>query len=168
MPQVANLEVSWGQCGVFMERIIEHILAEGFVPSRIVAVAKGGVIPAALVWQVFPDAEFVVLRTKHYGPEGKTAKVEVNARIGEMSNWDSPTTLIVDDICDSGDTFMELHKWMAQSCYAAMCVRHKDTFECDYYGYIIGTDAWVVFPWESNFVPTGLTPSGAAAGKEKG
>lgn len=155
MPAEPNtIDYSWEECAETCKHMVGVMKAAGYTPRRILALAKGGLIPAALVHQAFPDAEFCVLRTKHYGPEGKTAEVELGTSISQLRDWDGYSTLIVDDICDTGDTFEALKEFMPDSHYAAMFMRNagedtEDTFHVDFVGYYVKSPGWVNFPWEN-------------------
>ena len=60
--------------------------------------------------------------------------------------------LVVDDICDTGDTM----KWITQKLaladikYQTACIltKEKHTKWLKHYGSVVPDDKWIVFPWE--------------------
>jgi hypothetical protein len=125
----------------------EQMLKQFYIPCRIIALAKGGLIPGAILLQYFPEAEFISLKTRHYGPEGKLDRVTVDG--GYAHRWNNTRTLVVDDICDSGGTFQELASMGLESArFAALFHRFDAKFQPNYIGHIIEDGAWVDFPWE--------------------
>lgn len=62
--------------------------------------------------------------------------------------------LIVDDICDSGNTFKIFKNLFKESGaifeYAALFAKDSSSHFVDHYGISISDDIWVSFPWEDN------------------
>jgi len=59
-------------------------------------------------------------------------------------------TLIIDDICDSGETFIEI--WKNHTLNKFACLHHKphtSTFTPYIWAELYGGDEWLVYPWES-------------------
>jgi len=63
--------------------------------------------------------------------------------------------LIVDDICDSGNTFMKITKNIKNFKTCSLFFNVKQNFQVDYFSRKIDRDKekdWIVFPWEMNVV----------------
>ena len=59
-------------------------------------------------------------------------------------------TLIVDDICDSGKTFLEIIKLHPYNMIVSLHFKpHTSKFIPDLYGCILTSDDWLVYPWEN-------------------
>ena len=60
--------------------------------------------------------------------------------------------LVVDDICDTGDTMKHVTKQLALGnipyTTACICTKEKFTHWLDHYGTVVPDNRWVVFPWE--------------------
>lgn len=57
-------------------------------------------------------------------------------------------TLVVDDISDSGQTFLEISK---ESCTTlSLFKRHSSKFCPNYFGIVVYDDRWIQFPWETD------------------
>ena len=57
--------------------------------------------------------------------------------------------LIVDDICDSGETFHEFSLTYPNSIFACLHFKpYTSSFIPDFAAYKFFSDAWIVYPWE--------------------
>jgi len=60
----------------------------------------------------------------------------------------SQNTLIVDDICDSGNTFVKIYKKHPNLKFACLHFKpHTSIFNPTVYSQEVG-DEWIVYPWE--------------------
>jgi hypoxanthine phosphoribosyltransferase len=60
----------------------------------------------------------------------------------------SQNTLIVDDICDSGNTFVKIYKKQPHLRFACLHFKpHTSIFNPTVYSQEVGDD-WIVYPWE--------------------
>jgi hypoxanthine phosphoribosyltransferase len=57
-----------------------------------------------------------------------------------------PNTLVVDDICDSGET---LHNYAGVYTAVLYYKPHTSIFKPNIYGRIHNGDEWIIFPWEN-------------------
>ena len=128
---------------------IQRVMGEQPNISTIIAIGKGGVIPASLLWQRLPNAAFEVVHISSYLKTGKVDPIMHNRLPLKMYN--TSDVLVVDDICDSGDTFRFVHQYIPKAKYACMLARKeefvKNPFKYDFMGYVVN-DIWVDFPWE--------------------
>lgn len=148
-PQEDRWEMTWEEVEQACDALVEEILTKDIVQVKtILAVAKGGVVPAALVWQRFPRAAFNTIRVSSYLAHGKQKpRVEWPNRMS-IYDWNDPSTLIIDDICDSGDTFAALREYLPYARYACMLKREGNSFDCHYHQWVAPQGTWVMFPWE--------------------
>jgi xanthine phosphoribosyltransferase len=145
--------MSWEEVERCIEALYQDIISH---KSRsedikaIVGVGKGGIIPAALLWQKFPKASFHVVHMSTYTEEGKKGTPVLLTAVA--TGMQGPNVLVVDDICDSGDTFRHLQHYLPGAMYSSMLVRdlppEKNPFEVDFMGEAVIDGIWVDFPWE--------------------
>lgn len=147
-----RLSLTWEYCHNACNELVRVMKRRGYTPLDIIAVARGGVIPAALIHQAFPTAKLHVIRSRLYTEFGKLPEplwdYHNNAEVLMLQN-----ALVVDEIVDSGDTFRALKKLLPPTTrFATMTQRAtvKDIFTTDYVGAWISCDRWVDFPWENN------------------
>jgi len=64
-------------------------------------------------------------------------------------NENSPNVLIVDDICDSGETFTEFYSHYPNSKFACLHYKpHTSNFIPNFIAVSFPFDHWIVYPWE--------------------
>lgn len=150
--------MTWEDVDHRIQDLRNAMLEEAYIPELIVGVAKGGLVPATLLAQYFPGIRMISVQVSSYTSEGK--KVPEILEPQEVLNMipDLPSTLVVDDICDSGDTFAYLRRAGLRSVkYAAMLQRrekyqHPRTF-VHFAGGPVFSGVWVDFPWERAALP---------------
>lgn len=153
--------MTWEEVDHRIQDLRNAMLEEAYIPELIVGVAKGGLVPATLLAQYFPGIRMISVQVSSYTSEGK--KVPEILEPQEVLNMipDLPSTLVVDDICDSGDTFAYLRRAGLRSVkYAAMLQRreqykHPKT-AMHFVGGPVFSGVWVDFPWERAAPPKSL------------
>jgi len=122
-------------------------------PIKIVAIAKGGLIPAMYLLKELDIQDMFIVGVKSY--EG-----EVQGIIQLYQDFDhtfSPddNVIMVDDIAESGSTFHCVNSLLrrkgAQKIYS-YAIYHKPVsdFVPSFHEFTAEKDSWIVFPWESN------------------
>ncbi len=138
--------ISWSQV-----HLDAHALALKLEPLQkwdgIVAVARGGLVPACLVARVLKLRNIQTACVCSYGEEEK-----INGEIQVISLPDLPDEgenwLVVDDLVDSGGTFAYLRRQWPKAHFACLYAKPKgrataDTFVTEYPQHL-----WIDFPWE--------------------
>ena len=138
-------KVSYDEVSRGVEALCNLIEAslDGWKPDAIVAVVRGGLVPATHVCHFFNRPIFFINKDALLG------KLEGHRRI-----------LVVDEINDTGRTFQRIREEIFNRPpnntldvrYAALYTRHTAQFEADYFldyePYFLRTQAWQQFPWE--------------------
>lgn len=147
--------MNWSEATIAIENMITDIIQMNHPHQQvkyILGVGKGGIVPAALLWQIFPDAIFRTIQVRTY-PEGvlKTPELVSNSVPPEFSDGtlNDPGTIVVDDICDSGATFEFLHNYLPKAQFACVLARANTAYTAQYVGKTAPGDWWVHFPWEA-------------------
>ncbi len=122
----------------------------------IVGVAKGGLIPATLIANRLKATEVYSVGVHRY---------KGNEPIDPVIYGQLPLTkkelIIIDDICDSGESFTALFNLLADQglkikSTVAMVHKHHGTFNPSIYGMDGMEGSWYQFPWEIEaLVPQG-------------
>jgi hypoxanthine phosphoribosyltransferase len=132
--------------------------AKVYEPDCIVAVSRGGLIPARLIAER--------LNIKHIYSVGLSSYTDENVQ-STITMYQDPfesivtnehkLAIIVDEIADSGNTFKFLSKQWIKHCstvsciFAAMFVKeHCQTVPSILYKKV-SNDSWLIFPWEANY-----------------
>ena len=130
MLKVENkLILSWGDIKEVIEELSTQILNLDRKPFYIYGVPRGGLIPAT--WLSHKTG------IKYY---------QINAaQISKLA--DLSHILIIDDICDTGETIKKLQKNYPKCRTATLYCKESSPIKPDYYGKLIGEE-WLQFPWE--------------------
>jgi len=128
-PEQKKRFILWNEIAYLADHIASRIVLSGKVYNSIYGIARGGLIPA------------VVLSHR------------LNMPIVDATGI-NPGTLIVDDICDSGETLLEFKKgyqMIAKIEHLDVAVWYERTgtgYKANYVGEDISNNDWLVFPWE--------------------
>ncbi len=115
--------VTWEEIEELVELLCLQIVKSGYQITDIYGLQRGGLIPAVML----------------------SHKLGIPMTINSISK----TTLIVDDICDSGETFKELFKIYPKSKFACLHFKpHTSHFNPDFSANKFFSDDWIVYPWE--------------------
>lgn len=133
--------------------LVSKITASGFRPKRIVALARGGLIPGVHLSYRMGDIPLFPIMVSSYDGE-RSGEVKVRTEY-ELYDGD----LIVDDVYDTGKTIAHIlavdkRAYMkngraADDRHIATAVMFTKSQEgcADFYGRIVDSDTWIVFPW---------------------
>ncbi len=123
MDTKSKIYYSWEEIEELVELLCLQIVKSGYQITDIYGLQRGGLIPAVML----------------------SHKLGVPMTVNSISK----TTLIVDDICDSGETFKELFKIYPKSKFACLHFKpHTSHFNPDFSSNKFFSDDWIVYPWE--------------------
>ena len=97
--------------------------------SFVTGLPRGGLIPAVLISHKY-NIKYISIQDAKALPERLRRK-----------------TLVVDDICDTGITFAEIHDY--DFLTLALAFRHNSKYVPDHYCEVVEDARWQVFPWEN-------------------
>ena len=143
-PHPPRLAASFDDVVAGCEVLASQVRGAGLVPAVVLAVPNGGLVPARLVAELLAEPGTCVAGTR----QGRRRLPVTTALPGEVRG----TVLVVDDICDSGDTLRQLDGELraAGVSFATATVHLRDsaTYTPDFSAVLVEGDAWVVYPWE--------------------
>jgi xanthine phosphoribosyltransferase len=120
---------------------------EAHGPFRgIVAIARGGLVPAAIIARVLGIRLIETLCIASYDDEVKGPVAVLKpppAEVGDGTGW-----LLVDDVADSGTTAEVARRLLPLAHYASVYVKPAGRPYVDSFIREIAQDVWVDFPWE--------------------
>jgi hypoxanthine phosphoribosyltransferase len=130
-------------------------------PDAICAVARGGLIPAAIIASYLDVKRVISVQVSSY--EGEQ-RFDCDALISLASHGElhqGSLVLVVDDLCDSGKTFSQIRNemlpWISDgriylhyiALYNKQILGREDYFSLDGFAQTMAHDKWIVFPWET-------------------
>lgn len=118
--------------------------------THVVGIARGGMIPATIMSYAF-DAKLHAYGVKSYENKKQTT-LSVEQDIDFDSLDKDSKILVIDDICDTGNTFDHIKEKIGNRFemvrYASLFAKKESKHKVDHYGVIVNSDTWIVFPWE--------------------
>lgn len=144
--------ISWNDIFIACKSIAEQALVYNI--DCIVAVSRGGLIPARFISELTSIPHVFSIGLSSYIKDIKTDKVNLYQNpIKDLINGQFNTALIVDEICDTGDTFKYLSKFLIENksvsaIFSSMYLREGSNFCPSIYYKKISSKDWLVFPWE--------------------
>lgn len=144
---------TWADVDRWADRLAERVRAAERVPQTLVALTRGGWVPARLVADRLGLKRIVSLRAQHWGvtatPSGKAELTE--GLSGSVAN---ESVLLVDDITDTGESLelatQHVRAARASRVESAACLHiGHSKFVPTYFAEEIPREAWVwvIFPW---------------------
>ena len=135
----------------------------GLGPFRaVVAVTRGGLVPAAIVARELEVrvVETVCVATYDYGQQGESAVLK-NANEDILANG-GEGVLIVDDLVDTGATAKVVRALLPNAHFATVYAKPKGAELVDTFVTEVSQDTWIYLPWDMSlqFTPP-MTDSGA-------
>jgi hypoxanthine phosphoribosyltransferase len=144
------LRFPWEECERAVNFICKKIQEGTFKPDTIVAISRGGLVPAKLFSDALDVRDLRVIRLSFYETSGK--RMEEPVLIDPLpGSLEGRNALLVDDISDSGESFKaaiaHLSEYGPASVKtASIHMREGSPFKPDFF--FQTNTKWVVYPWE--------------------
>lgn len=124
------------------------------MPTCILAIARGGLVPATMIAHSLNIKDIYIARASSYTDDN--TKGNLSIEIPDIDKLKGENVLIVDDLSDSGDTLSaiaakvkEIAKYVTT---ATLYIKLDTRFVPDAYCYSFTKETWLVFPWEQDEV----------------
>ncbi|MCL3777349.1 MULTISPECIES: phosphoribosyltransferase [unclassified Actinomyces] len=173
-------ELTWELFGQAERELSAQIVASGWMPDLIIAIARGGLIPAGAIGYAIGIKAMGAMNVEFYTGVGQTLpEPVVLPPLMDASELPGKKVLVVDDVADSGKTLkmvMEMlrhegldlgDETVAVDARSAVIYRKpRSVFAPDYCWR--ETDKWINFPWSvlPVITPQSLAEQGLAADQE--
>jgi len=155
-PQKA-FPVSWDQFHRDA-RALAWRLAEAGPFTTIVAITRGGLVPAAIVARELNlrMIETVCISSYDYNRQGELKVIKgVANEIAKLGAAGGKGVLIVDDLVDTGNTAKVVRDLLPSAHFAAVYAKPMGRPMVDTFITEVSQDTWIYFPWDTGlaFVP---------------
>ncbi len=153
MAKVRTKLVSWDEIVDWSRGLAEKIRRSGYIPDVVIAVARGGYVPARLICDFLMINNLVSIQSQHWT---EAAKAEERAIIKFPYEVDlsGMKALLVDDIVDTGESLLLakefiLKKWHPTEVRIAVLqwISSAAKFRPDYYHLEVREWVWFQYPW---------------------
>lgn len=146
--------ITWDEVYSLCRRLARQLRTANFRIDVIVAIARGGYIPGRLLSDMLGIPDLTCFKIEHY--QGAYKQQETLVKYPLNADIAGRNVLLLDDVCDSGDTFAVGVEHIRQ-CGAANEMRtvalHLKTvsrFVPDFYAETVGEWRWLIYPWAVN------------------
>ncbi len=110
----------------------------------IVAITRGGLVPAAIVARELDLRLIDTVCIRSYRDTTRGAPELIKALESEDASW-----LIVDDLVDTGGTAQVVRGMLPNAHYATVYAKPEGRPMVDSYVTEVSQDTWILFPWDS-------------------
>jgi len=136
--------VSWEQVQKDSLALAEMVKDKGpFV--GIVAIARGGFIPAVIVAHRLKIKKMEVFSLTSYKGDQQQGGLIIHKEFKDQGRW-----LVVDELVDSGNTLREVRKHLPNAHFAVVYAKPKGVDAVDTFVSSRPQDEWIVLPWEED------------------
>jgi len=161
-----NIKVFWGEVESLVSNIADKMISADYKPDIVIAILRGGIVPARILCNYFEKASLFTVTAKLYDKvDDWQTEAGYMHDMGEVKVGDlyiditgNEKTLIIDDISDSGKTFKAVLEEICNKYVipydnkniktASLYVREKSIFVPDFCGEKVKHGKWFDFPWE--------------------
>lgn len=119
----------------------------------IVAIARGGLVPAAIL-----AGELDIRRIETIAIASYDGQCQGTPRILKAYEGSGDGCLVVDDIVDTGKTAGIVRSLLPEACFVTLYAKPDGTPFIDHYAAKVPQNMWVAFPWEKPNKPATGAP----------
>ncbi len=143
--------ISWIEVQRLCLRLAGMIMTSGYQPEIIIAIARGGYVPARLLCDHLDIMDLTSIKIEHYLSLASKQE-QATIRYPLCTDIKNRRVLLVDDVNDSGDTLDVAIKHLlsfqpAEIRIAVMHHKIVSHFPVDYYAGKIIKWRWLIYPW---------------------
>lgn len=152
MPSPMRCEVvPWATVHGLARRLAAKIVDSGWRPDIIVAIGRGGYVPARLLSDWLGLMDLTSFKIEHYRHAEKQHAARV--RYPLAADVAGRRVLLVDDVADSGETFVVALEHLqsrgppAEVRSAVLHYKTVSPYRPDYYAKTVRDWRWILYPW---------------------
>ena len=116
----------------------------------IIAVTRGGLVPAAIVARELDIRliDTVCVLSYNHKTKGDVNILKGASEAGKGEDW-----LIVDDLVDTGETIKAIRLSLPNAHYATVYAKPSGREQVDTFVTEVSQDTWIYFPWDMEMKP---------------
>ncbi|WP_322522282.1 phosphoribosyltransferase [Guyparkeria halophila] len=133
------------------DRLGRMVRSSGFVPDTVIAVARGGFMPARFICDFLDVSRLMSVKVQHYAA-GAHAGAGARVTVPLGGPIEGERVLVVDDVNDSGQTLQALGPYLGGLRPASVrtaVLHEKQVTACpaDFVAESIQEWRWMLYPW---------------------
>lgn len=143
--------VRWEHFYELARELALNIHKSAYHPDVIVAISRGGCIPARILCDYLDVFDLDVIKIEHY--HGVHKEKAALLRYPLSADIQGRRVLLVDDVSDTGDSFavaiQHLTEKSAPAALKTAALHHKSvsSYTPDYYAELVQEWRWIIYPW---------------------
>ena len=143
--------VTWERFYQLARRLALEVRADQFAPEIIVAISRGGLMPARILSDHLNLFDLATVKVEHYHAVHK--EISARVRYPLTAEIGGRRVLLVDDVSDSGDTFKVAVRHLCQQgrpkLLRTAVLHHKrvSSYVPDYFAEEVIEWRWLIYPW---------------------
>lgn len=143
--------ISWQSVCSLSRQLAWQVLASGYRPDLVVAIARGGFVPARILCDYLGLADLTSIKVEHYAA-GAQKRGPARVKFPLTTDIRARRVLVVDDVNDSGETLAATLAHLQEAGPAAVktAVLHSKSvsiFRPDYFVRTVTQWRWILYPW---------------------
>ena len=153
LPKVNCKKVTWDEVEFWSRTISDKIYNSSWLPDTIVAISRGGYVPARLICDRLLVGELVSLQISHWPSAAQIAK-EAGVRVPLYCDMSAKRVLVVDDISDTGDSIVIAKDHIRANCKpkdirvaTLQWISESSKVTPDFYAEEVKGWWWYQYPW---------------------
>ena len=146
--------VTWDRAIWLARDLAKIIKASGYRPDLVIAVGRGGFVPARIVCDFLLLNQLTSIKIEHWGIAACKQEA-TKVRFPLATNVSGLKVLIIDDVTDTGETLQVAAshvKANGAADFRTGVLQHKESssFEPDYFADSIKEWKWIIYPWAAH------------------
>jgi len=143
--------ITWEHFYELSRKLVLAINKASFQPEVVIAISRGGCIPARIICDYLDVFDLDVIKIEHY--HGVHKEKTAVLRYPLSAEITGKHVLLVDDVSDTGDSFDVAIQHLLESAEPAelkTAVLHHNTvssYTPDYYTELVHEWRWIIYPW---------------------
>jgi len=142
------LHVSWLDFHRDTRRLSEHFKEDPEQWKGIIAITRGGLVPAAIMARELNIRFIDTICISSYDNNESQADLQILKTLNGENKEDGKGLIVLDDLVDSGRTLRTVRTMLPKAHYAAVYAKPKGKDILDTFGIEVEQSTWLVFPWE--------------------
>ena len=151
LPHEKGFHVSWDQIHrdsrALAWRLDHQGPGEGGAWRAVVAITRGGMVPACIVARELDLRVVDTISVKSYDNQSQTSAQVIKSPDAELMR-DGSGILVVDDLVDSGKTLELVRNLYPKGHFATVYAKPKGRPMVDTFITEVSQDTWIFFPWD--------------------
>ncbi|MGR9086479.1 MAG: phosphoribosyltransferase [Gammaproteobacteria bacterium] len=146
--------IGWGEVYELCRKLVRQLREAEVRFDIIVAIARGGYIPGRIVSDMLGVHDLAGFKVEHY--QGIHKEKEALVKYPLNADIDGKNVLLLDDVCDSGDTFVVALEHIRrrgaanEMRTAALHYKTVSRYIPDFYVETVQEWRWIIYPWAVN------------------